>query len=155
MTSKEMERKALEQIRKIVDGLGEGSYLTTAFEGCFEDAEYNIENDFACSMKDRVDSAEKKIEKLTADLAHVTEQSKYFEKKLREQEQQTGRNFQEATKYAERVRELETKLNAATAGQQEAQEAVAAATAEAQKTIDRQADEILHLKAKLYDLMTK
>lgn len=42
MTTKEQERKALAQIKKIVEGLGGDSYLATAFEGCFEDAEYNI-----------------------------------------------------------------------------------------------------------------
>lgn len=59
MTTKEQERKALEQIRKIVDSLGEDSYIATAFEGCFEIAADNIENDFACSMQQRVESAEK------------------------------------------------------------------------------------------------
>lgn len=58
MTTKEQERKALEQIRKIVAGLGEDSYVATAFEGCFEIAEQNIENDFACSMEQRADRAE-------------------------------------------------------------------------------------------------
>lgn len=58
MTTKEQERKALERIRKIVEEMGENSYIATAFEGCFEIAEENIENDFACSMKQRVESAE-------------------------------------------------------------------------------------------------
>lgn len=57
--TKEQERKALEKIRKIVEELGEDSYIGTAFEGCFEVAEENIENDFACSMKQRAESAEK------------------------------------------------------------------------------------------------
>ena len=71
MTSKAQERKALEQIRKIVEGLGENSYIATAFEGCFEDAQDNIENDFAFSMKDRWECAEQKIEALKEELEHV------------------------------------------------------------------------------------
>lgn len=55
--TKEQERKALEKIRKIVADLGEDSYIGTAFEGCFEIAEENIENDFACSMKQRAEKA--------------------------------------------------------------------------------------------------
>jgi hypothetical protein len=43
MTTKEQERKALAQIKKIVESLGEDSYIGTAFEGCFEDAETNYE----------------------------------------------------------------------------------------------------------------
>lgn len=64
MTTKEQERKALAQIKKIVDSLGEDSYIAAAFEGCFEIAEENIENDFACSMKQRAESAEAKAEGL-------------------------------------------------------------------------------------------
>ena len=62
MTTKNQERKALEQIRKIVENLGDDSYIGTAFEGCFEIAEENINNDFACSMKERAEAAEKNIE---------------------------------------------------------------------------------------------
>lgn len=59
--SKQQEREALDQIRAIVDTLGPDSYLATAFAGCFEDAEANIENDFACSMKDRWLTADRKL----------------------------------------------------------------------------------------------
>ena len=57
MTTKEQERKALAQIKKIIEGLGPDSYIGTAFEGCMEIAEENIENDFACSMKQRYEKA--------------------------------------------------------------------------------------------------
>lgn len=53
MATKAQERKALEQIRKIVEGLGEDSYIGKAFEGCFDDAESNIDNDFWNSMAQR------------------------------------------------------------------------------------------------------
>ena len=51
--TKQQERDALEKIRKIVEELGPDSYIATAFDGCFKDAEANIENDWALSMKDR------------------------------------------------------------------------------------------------------
>lgn len=69
MTTKEQERKALEQIRKIVEGLGENSYIGTAFEGCFEIAESNIENDFADSMANKFWHAMRKAEQLEDDNA--------------------------------------------------------------------------------------
>jgi len=62
MTNKEQERKALQQIRRIVAGLGENSYVATALDGCFEIAEQNIDNDWACSMKQRAESAEQSAE---------------------------------------------------------------------------------------------
>lgn len=60
MTTKEQERNALAKIMKIVADLGEGSYIATAFEGCFEIARENIDNDWACSMKQKAESAEEK-----------------------------------------------------------------------------------------------
>lgn len=64
MTTKEQERKALEQIKKIVETLGENSYVATAFEGCFEKAEENIEYDAAFSWKGEAEWTEKKAKKL-------------------------------------------------------------------------------------------
>lgn len=71
MTTKEQERKALEKIRKIVEELGENSYVGTAFEGCFEIAENNIDNDFACSMKQRAEGAEKNVEIISDEVMSI------------------------------------------------------------------------------------
>ena len=65
--TKEQERRALEKIKAMVAELGPCSYLKTAFEGVFEDAETNIENDFAFSMKSRVESAEAKLREMSGD----------------------------------------------------------------------------------------
>lgn len=61
LASKRNERETLETIRQLVADLGENSYLATAFEGCFEDAEANIENDFGDSWKRRAESAGEKL----------------------------------------------------------------------------------------------
>lgn len=58
ISTKEQERKALEKIKAIVEGLGENSYVATAFAGCFEIAEQNIEYDFADSLQERLKIAE-------------------------------------------------------------------------------------------------
>lgn len=60
IATKDQERKALEEIRKIVDNLGENSYVGAAMEGVLELAEDNIENDFTQSMKESVETAEKR-----------------------------------------------------------------------------------------------
>lgn len=57
---KEQERKALAQIRKIIDELGKDSHIAAAFDGCFAIAEDNIEKDRVYSMKQRAEAAEKK-----------------------------------------------------------------------------------------------
>ncbi len=56
---KEQEWQVLEQIKEIIEGIGGAdSYIGLAFEGCLEIAEENIENDFACSMKQRADKVQ-------------------------------------------------------------------------------------------------
>ena len=63
LATKEQERQALEKIKKIVDDLGEGSYIGMAFEGCFEQAENNIDFDFGGSLKIDLEDAKKEISK--------------------------------------------------------------------------------------------
>ena len=74
--TKEQERETLEKIKEMIAELGPQSYLATAFEGCFEDAEQNIEDDAAYSMKARLEiQAQRAIERghevdrLKADIA--------------------------------------------------------------------------------------
>lgn len=55
IASKEEERQALKKIRNIVDKLGENSYIKTAFDGAFELAEGNIEDDAAFSARWYID----------------------------------------------------------------------------------------------------
>lgn len=50
---KDTERAFLNEIKEILEGLGPDSYCAMAFEGCVGDAEENIDNDFAVSMKGR------------------------------------------------------------------------------------------------------
>ena len=74
--TKEQEREALEKIKAMVAELGPQSYLATAFEGCFEDAEQSIEDDAAYSMKARLEIQAQRaidrgheVDRLKADLA--------------------------------------------------------------------------------------
>lgn len=66
--SKAQEREALEEIKRIIFTLGNDSYIAIAFKGSIEDAENNIENDWALSMYDRWQTAEAKISDLEAQL---------------------------------------------------------------------------------------
>ena len=87
MTSKEEERKALEQIKKIVSTLGPDSYIATAFEGCFDIAESNIDNDFACSMKQwagRLEGQNKELTKTVAEQKAEIEQLNSTNQSLRQ-----------------------------------------------------------------------
>lgn len=155
MTTKEQERKALEQIRKIIAGLGDLSYIGTALEGCLEIADQNIEYDFADSMKGRAEIADKKVKELTSEIEHLQGVRQHIEKQLQDMTKQSEQNFQSACEKATEIRDLKAQLEAALNRATEAEEAITETAAKAQQIIDRQADEIIHLKAKLYDLMTK
>lgn len=74
LATKRNERETLEVIRQLVADLGEQSYLATAFQGCFEIAEENIENDFADSLRGRLDGALSKIDKLEAQIEELKDQ---------------------------------------------------------------------------------
>lgn len=50
--TKQQERDTLEKIRKMVEQLGPDSYLATAFEGCFDLAAENIDNDWTVRTED-------------------------------------------------------------------------------------------------------
>jgi len=83
MTTKDQERQEIEKIRKIVEGLGENSYVGFAMEGVLELAEDNIREDTAYSMKknaeiawERADKAEtenKDLKKEVEDLKKTVE----------------------------------------------------------------------------------
>ncbi len=110
ITTKEQERKALAQIKDILAGLGEGSYVGTAFEGCCEIAESNIENDWACSMKDRAEAAEKNAYERYDELRELKVEMSWAEKKAERQLAETKAKLEEATS---RIKELRAKLHEA------------------------------------------
>ena len=63
MTTKDQERQAIEKIRKIVEGLGENSYVGFAMDVVLELAEDNIREDTAYSMKKSAEIAWEKATK--------------------------------------------------------------------------------------------
>lgn len=88
--TKAQEREALEKIKAMIEELGPQSYLKTAFEGVFEDAEENIEFDAAFSMKQRYESSEEKLREMVdnyttakQDAADLKEQLKKAQEQIR------------------------------------------------------------------------
>lgn len=142
--TKDQELKALSQIKKIVEGLGQGSYIGMAFEGCFEIAEDNIRNDFGNSMKMRAETAERKLEEITRaqkecvrDIEAEREKSKRLEKNFSDYQQ---------------------KMDALQSAKKQAEEQIADLTAKVISERERAVSsemEIIRLKAKLYDYISK
>ena len=137
MTTKAEERQALEEIRKILSRLEPDSYVNTAFDGCLADAEDNIENDFMMSWKQRAASAaeaEKLAKKANAELSMKCKDTQDLCDHL--------------TKYINGLEKQRDEMIRDMTGTN-------AALKEARETLEKQKNEILYLKAKLYDYMVK
>ena len=135
MTTKEQERQALEKIKAIVEGLGEDSYVGKAFEGCFEIAEENIENDFFISMKE---TAQRYLDAFEDAQDAINE----WEAKATKAEAKATEMGEQADKYFSKFNDTANRFNNAIAE-----------NVNLQKVIDEKDMEIMKLKAKLYDLM--
>lgn len=151
MTTKEQERKALELIKRTIESLGEGSYIGTAFAGCIEDAEENIENDFALSMKDRWEKAEELNKAQVETMRQNMNDIKQMEAKIDD----LKAKLDESHKLGE---SLAMKLDDERARRKEASDSATECwnkLQEAETRLDEKENEIIRLKAKLYDLLVK
>lgn len=132
MLTKDMERKALAKITKVLDELradGE-SYVVEAFRGCEDAALSNIDNDFFDSPFGRMERLEHENCVLEENLEQADRGYRELEKMLKDEQNKYADTFDE-------VCELRRKWM------------------DAEKKKAEQAQEILELKAKLYDLICK
>ena len=143
MMTKDEEREVLKKIKKLIDSTGADSYIEAAFAGCCEIAEDNIDCDFMTSLKDRAEEANKREAAARLDL----QEEKDNNKRLQATIEDLGKKL-EAEKAAK-----ETALNNAVIQTEELyQERKNVEGLERQ--IEGLEDEIIKLKAKLYDLIT-
>lgn len=143
MTTKEQEHKALAKIREIVNGLGDDSYIGTALTGCLEDAETNIYNDWALSMYDRWQSAEQKLEEAQTALSEVAD-------KLIDEGQRADGLQADLDAMKEYSADARKSLDTALANANDLHRDLI----EVEAQLRARDDEIIRLKAKLYDMMT-
>lgn len=136
MMTKQQEREALERIRNILADAGADSYIGMAFAGCVEDAESNIENDWALSMAGRWQNAEQKLEAVKAEADG-----------LRAEREAMRAELDKYNAEVEKLRKSAENLNSRRSEEHTALE-------RAQCRADAAEAEIIRLKAKLYDFMT-
>lgn len=142
--TKEQEREILKKIVKLIESTEEGSYIRTAFDGCAKDAEDNINDDAAYSWKDRAQSARQECCRLRVDLEAAQHEAQEWKQAAeawkdaaisansRADEKEHARHKLEA--------EYKDKLQKA---------------CEAQSALEKAQDEIVRLKARLFDLIDK
>ena len=139
--TKAQEREALKQIAAIIESTGKDSYLSMTFAGILEQAEENISNDAGCNYKEAYESALDRVRALQAEINENNKSNDRNREDLENKLALTKSNYEIASQNYERINEeyLKTRRE------------LEARTEEATKA----AAEIITLKAKLYDLMTK
>lgn len=142
MITKDDERKALDKIRKIVEGLGKDSYVATAFEGCFGIAEDNINNDMACSMKQRYEMADRDAWTAQEEVANARARIKELESELEQKDQKIEELASRVRATKKERDEMVFEVDNLTNIKERHEEELAQRDAE-----------ILKLKARLYDLL--
>lgn len=149
MTTKEQERKALEKIKEIIAGLGADSYIGAAIDNSILNlAETNIDNDFLITPTQSTEAAEKEIASLDRALYEAKQEKKAAEEKAEAAEREAAeykRCYEaEAEAGKNAINQWIRDYNTATERANEAEARAEAAEAE-----------IIALKAKLYDYMTR
>ena len=142
MTMKEQERKALEQIKNIVASLGEDSYIGTAFEGCFEIAEANINNDWACSMQQNVQARDKQIAILQEEYHALAVEKTRIAAESNDRKARIDRSIKELENATKQNQELSWRIK-------DLEEDLAGMTG----LLKKKDEVIMQLKARLYDLL--
>lgn len=101
--SKDTEREYLGRIKNILDALGEDSYCAWAFGGCVEDAEENIDDDFAVSMRgrweDEREAHEKTRKSMTEKVNAQGQRIAELETELQKAKQMEGQARKEAAEF--------------------------------------------------------
>lgn len=148
MTTKEQERQAIQKIRKIVEGMGENSYLATAMEGVLETAEENIEYDAAFSLKGRAEVAEKEASQLKKENEELRETLKNAEERVKNLESRCNEAYSELQRYTlpdwmqrELDKRIQTELERTEREMREAADGMAAAIGEEGRMAAQAADE--------------
>jgi len=142
--TKDQERKQLEKISAIIKEAGPDSYIGMTFAGVVEQAEENITNDFASNYKEMYESVTDALEEAKRDSAG---DQKTIEE-LRKYNQTLSIQLDNKN---DRIEQLNQEIHDVSG---EISEYIDKQY-EDKKRIEALETEIITLKAKLYDLMTK
>ena len=149
VATKEQERQALQQIRKIVEDLGEDSYIGMAFEGVWEIAEENIDNDFGISCQSYIDLLREEEAKNARLLESYGAKDRCLKERIKELECELARKesiiSEQEMQFEDLEKSYETALRVADSNKNDKLYFA--------DLLDQRNLEIVKLKAKLFDLM--
>lgn len=151
MATKEQERKALEEIKAIVERIGgDQSYIGMAFKGCFEMAEDNIANDFGDSWMDSWASIVNENDKHIDEIKKLQKQVEDFTRINADQRDEISKCCTYEEELNDLIRDLQRDKDQLQQGIKE-YETENNDLGERNKELEY---ENMTLKAKLYDIMT-
>ena len=140
--TKEDERKALAKIKKIIEGLGEDSYIGIAFEGCFEIAEHNIDNDWFCSLQQKIEIYEKQNDEFEIRIKELKSELEK-EKQLHALQLENFRTcMSNCETYKTEIEQLRSELKSA-------EDEIS----ELEGDLNKSEETVVQLKARLFDLL--
>ena len=145
--TKAEEIKALEAIKRILDKAGDDSYIGMAFHGCIEMAQSNIENDFANDPMEAIDTLRRKLDEETKKAVDFMEAFKALKRRCEEDKEA----------HKSDLFQMQGRIDKAIAERDEAQRAACEKQCnreDYEAQLKAKDDEIIRLKAKLYDMMT-
>ena len=143
MMTKDQERDVLKKIKALIDSTGSDSYIEAAFAGCCEIAADNIDNDFMTSLKDRAEEANKREAAKALELQEQKDINKSLQSRVDDLVRMLNVEEEAKENYMNNAHTLNEELH------QEKKNVEGL-----ERQIEGLEDEIIRLKAKLYDLMT-
>lgn len=153
MSTKAEERTALKKIREIIDGLGGAeSYIGMAFEGCFEIAEDNINNDFGRSMKQMLDSEQLRVRELLDAITGWKNEANELRSLLEKAKAENKDNIRQADEYKAWAEKRITDEEAEKVHYKECLAEMNEEVLEMRGRVQEAEMEVIELKARLYDL---
>lgn len=149
VATKDQERQALKKIKNIVEALGDDSYIAMAFDGAFELAEENIENDWGCSCRWYKENYEK-VEKQNKGIRDESDsKERHLVDCIKQMEDELTRKESIISEQEMKIEELEMALNQV--GEEKFDKS--AEIRVLKEKLGFAQNEIVKLKAKLFDLM--
>lgn len=142
--TKAEEREALVKIGQILEDFSpEDTYIGKAFEGCVEQADENLRNDWMMSYKDRYDRVSEQFHAANARIMDVTRQ-------LNQKDDAIARLTDAKNQLSEEIGRLDGVIAQRDNNRQE----LLGKLSDAKEEVEDLKLTVVRLKAKLYDMMT-
>ena len=154
--TKAEEYEALNLIRGILKDFDPNeTYVGKAFEGCVEQAKQNIDNDWMFSFRSRYENRDRDAAKLDEILTKTTDKLRESEEARVDLVKELNQKNDTIARYIDVVQGKDREISRLKVVRDETYKDLEDKLEEEHQKLEKSQAEILRLKAKLYDMMTK